>query len=66
MESNNSNALKMQTLLSKLTLAFGVLLVTFKIYADSEPGAIPLLISIIGAGWYLLLRFKLRAKGQTE
>lgn len=62
----NSKTLKRQSLLSKLTLAFGVLLVTFKIYADSEPGAIPLLITIVGAGWYLLLRFKLWAKSQIE
>ena len=27
-----------------------------KIHADSEPGAIPMLLVLIGVGWYLLAR----------
>jgi len=29
-----------------------------KIYADSEPGAIPVLLVVLGTGWYLLTRVR--------
>ncbi|NOT73573.1 MAG: hypothetical protein HOP08_01505 [Cyclobacteriaceae bacterium] len=48
----------MKTLLPLLIMIIGVLLMAFKIYADSEPGAIPLLLIIAGAGWYLVARIQ--------
>ena len=31
-----------------------------KIYADGEPGAIPLLLIVLGAGWYFVARVRAR------
>jgi len=43
-----------ETLIPILTITTGVLLMIFKMYADSEPGAIPLLIIIFGGSWYFI------------
>jgi hypothetical protein len=40
----------------------GVVLMVGKIYADSEPGAIPLLLVVVGVGWYLVTRFRGRSR----
>ena len=46
----------MQKVLAALTIAIGIVLMSGKIYADSEPGAIPILLVVLGTGWYLLAR----------
>ena len=46
--------LKVQKILSALTIAIGFVLMSGKIYADSEPGAIPMLLVVLGTGWYLV------------
>jgi hypothetical protein len=56
-----SKKLKVHTLLSVLTIVTGVVLMIFKIYADSEPGAIPLLLIVLGIGWYLVTRARIRS-----
>jgi hypothetical protein len=43
-----------------LILALGVALMAFKIYADSEPGAIPLALVLLGIGLYLYARTRRR------
>jgi hypothetical protein len=48
----------MHKLLPILTVAIGLVLMIFKIYADSEPGAIPLLLVILGVAWYLIGRLR--------
>ncbi len=46
----------MQKRLAIITIAIGLVLVAGKIYADSEPGLIPLLLVVVGTGWYLVAR----------
>jgi hypothetical protein len=41
-----------------LLWVIGVLLMIFKIAVDSEPGAIPLLLIVVGVGWYTLKLFR--------
>jgi hypothetical protein len=53
--------LKVQKTLSALTVAVGLVLMSGKVYVDSEPGAIPLLLVVLGTGWYLLARFRARS-----
>lgn len=48
----------MQLKLSALVVALGVILAAGKIYADSEPGAVPLLIILIGAIWQAVARVR--------
>jgi hypothetical protein len=48
-----------QTLLPKLIMVVGILVMVYKIFADSEPGAIPLLVILVGAIWYFVKRVQL-------
>jgi hypothetical protein len=48
--------------LSILILAVGLVLMVGKIYADSEPGASPLLLIVLGSAWYLITRVRARAR----
>jgi hypothetical protein len=54
--------LKVQKVLSALTVAIGFVLMSGKIYSDSEPGAIPLLLIVLGTGWYLVARVRARSR----
>ncbi len=58
---NNIKKHKTQKLLSLLVLLVGIILLVFMIITEDEPGAIPLLLVIFGAGWYLFTRSKLRS-----
>ena len=42
----------MHKLISATLIAVGLALMVMKIYADSEPGAIPLALILFGIGWY--------------
>ena len=53
--------LKVQKVLAALTVAAGLVLMAGKIYADSEPGAIPMLLVVLGTGWYLVTRARTRS-----
>lgn len=50
----------MQLKISALVLILGVVLAAGKIYADSEPGAVPLLMILIGAIWQAVARVRRR------
>ncbi len=52
--------LKVQKILAVLAVAAGLVLMAGKIYADSEPGAIPMLLVVLGTGWYLVARVRAR------
>lgn len=54
--------LKVHKLLSMITTAIGVILLTYMIFVEDEPGAIPLLLIVIGTGWYFITRFKIRSQ----
>ena len=49
---------KVQARLSLLTVVIGAVLMAGKIYADSEPGLIPLLLVASGIGWYFITRVR--------
>jgi hypothetical protein len=53
--------LTMQSRISIIIIAIGLALMVMKIYADSEPGAIPLLLVVLGVGWYVITRFRTRS-----
>jgi hypothetical protein len=54
--------LKVQKVLSALTVAIGLVLMSGKVYADGEPGAIPMLLLVLGTGWYLVVRVRARSR----
>ncbi|GCC50102.1 hypothetical protein SanaruYs_03170 [Chryseotalea sanaruensis] len=66
MTAEKNSRLRMQKLLSIQLIVFAVLLLAFKIYADSEPGALPLLLLLIGCSWYLNNRYRLKSQGHTQ
>jgi lipoprotein signal peptidase len=61
MKTENSKKLKMQRLLSVLTIGVGVVLLIYMILVENQPGAIPLLLIVFGAGWYFITRHRNRA-----
>ena len=48
--------------LAALTVAFGFVLMAGKIHADGAPSAIPMLLVVLGAGWYLVARVRARPR----
>lgn len=53
--------LMMHTRLSMVILAVGLVLMVFMIRTESEPGALPLLLIVVGTGWYLATRARIRS-----
>lgn len=62
METDQSKKLKMYKLLSLLTIFIGLALLTFMIVVEDEPGALPLVLIVIGTGWYFFTRSKIRSQ----
>jgi hypothetical protein len=54
MNLEKRNNLKRQRIISVIIIVVGILLMIMKIYEDSEPGAIPLLLILIGTGLYFI------------
>lgn len=52
---------KIHTVLSTLTIVIGVVLMIYMVTVESEPGAIPLLLVVVGAGWLLIARARIRS-----
>ena len=53
---------KVRKVLSALIVAVRFVLVAGKIYADSEPRAIPMLLVVLGTGWHLVARARARLR----
>ncbi len=62
MKTNNTKKQRIQIMLSVLIVVIGVVLMIIKIVADSEPGAIPLLLIILGIAWYFTVRNQTRVR----
>ena len=50
----------MQTRLSLFTVALGLVLMAFTVATESEPGAIPLLLVVVGVSWLAITRARAR------
>ncbi len=57
-----SEKLRAHKLLSALTIVIGFVLMIGKMYADSEPGGIPILLIVSGIGWFLTTRVVARGR----
>jgi hypothetical protein len=53
--------LTMHARISAVIFVVGLALMVRQMYADSEPGAIPLLLVAIGLGWYIITLVRLRS-----
>lgn len=57
-------ASRVQVLGSLVVVVLGLALMVAKIAADSEPGAIPLLLVVLGVGWWAVARRRGRSQHQ--
>jgi len=53
--------LRVQRLLSVVTIVIGILLLILMITTEDEPGAIPLGLIVLGTGWYFVTRARIRS-----
>ncbi|HEX9953372.1 MAG TPA: hypothetical protein VGB53_16495 [Rubricoccaceae bacterium] len=56
-----SAKLKVHTILSVLTFVTGLLLLIYMVSVESEPGALPLLLVVVGTVWYVVTRARIRS-----
>jgi hypothetical protein len=59
-ENAGSNR-KVHALLSALTVLIGVALLIYMVTVEDEPGAVPLLLIVVGSGWYFITRARFRS-----
>jgi len=64
MDRVKNKKLKITRLLSIITVAIGILLLTYMILVEDEPGAIPLILIILGFGGFLITRSKFRSENR--
>ena len=60
MKKEINQNLKRNRIFSILILLIGLLLVTYMVKVEDEPGALPLLLIIIGTTWFAFNQFKIR------
>ena len=54
--------LKVHKLLAILSFSLGLLLMIYMVLVEDEPGAIPLLLIVLGLGWYFIIRTQIKSK----
>lgn len=64
MKKRISQKLKWGKLLPVLSISLGIILLIYMIKVEDEPGALPLLLIIIGAIWLIINQYQ--AKKQTQ
>lgn len=62
MNAENARKFAIHKALSLLITTVGFLLMTFMVIVEDEPGAMPLLLIVFGAVWYVLTRSRIRSQ----
>ena len=57
-----SKKARVHTILSALIILIGLVLLIYMIRVESEPGALPLLLIVLGVGWWLITRARRRSR----
>lgn len=60
MEKAISQKLKLSKMLSVLTILLGTALMIYMITVEDEPGALPLILIIIGIVWFIINRYQIK------
>ena len=63
---NAGDGLKAQRVISLAITAVGVLLLTYMITVEDEPGALPLALVIGGLAWFFITRARIGAAAAKE
>lgn len=58
--------LKLYSLLSRIIMGFGFLLLVFMVITEDEPGALPLFLLLSGSIWYFIMRYRIRPLGHQK
>jgi hypothetical protein len=64
LKMNTGEKLRVHKMLSAITIVIGLVLLIYMIIVESEPGAIPLLLVVLGTGWYFITRARTRSHRQ--
>jgi hypothetical protein len=54
--------LKLHRTLAAIIIVVGLILLIYMITVESEPGLLPLLLIVLGTGWYILTRARMRSR----
>jgi hypothetical protein len=52
---------RVHSILSTITLVLGLVLLVYMVTVEDEPGALPLLLIVVGIGWKLVMRYRVRS-----
>lgn len=66
MKTDHSKKFEMHRLISILITLTGIAFMTIMVIAEDEPGAIPLLLIVIGAGWFFTSRVRFGSQHKQE
>lgn len=58
---DTSKKLDIPTVVAMLIIIVGVVLMIGKIVVDSEPGGIPILLILVGTGWFFVQQIRTRS-----
>lgn len=64
MKKGISKAQKTSSVLAVITAVIGIVLMTYMITIEGEPGALPLFLILAGAGGFLVSRLSIRRQTQ--
>jgi hypothetical protein len=53
---------RVQSILSTITIVLGLVLLVYMVTVEDEPGALPLLLIVVGIGWKLVTRYRVRSR----
>jgi len=57
---------KLSKLFSVLTIFIGAVLLIYMIAVEDEPGALPLILLIIGVIWFVITKYQIKKRAQRE
>ncbi len=66
MKNKIKKSLKINRILSTLTIFLGAILMIYMIKVEDEPGALPLLLIIIGTVWYIINNYQIKKQLQKN
>lgn len=66
MKSENKKHNNWQSITALAILVLGSLLMIFKMYADSEPGAIPLIMVLGGTAGFIFTKLRIRTQNSPN
>jgi zinc transporter ZupT len=61
-DQDSGRKTKVHTALAMVTIVLGAILLAYMVTVESEPGALPLLLLVVGGVWLLVTRARIRSQ----